>query len=343
MTSPRIAVVGAGLIGQRHAEHVSRQATLATLIDPLPAAKKTARDHGAPWHADFAAYLASDKPDGVILATPNHLHVEQGLQAVAAGVPTLIEKPIADESRGAAQLVEAAELAGVPLLVGHHRRHGARMARAKQMIDDGLLGDIIAVNAQFWLYKPNDYFEAEWRTKTGAGPVFINLIHDLDLMRHFCGEVVRVQAMESNRARGFEVEDTAALLMQFASGALGTISVSDTVVAPWSWEMTSAENPVYPHVETHAYTIGGTQGGLSIPDLRLWTHPNERSWWAQIESELIDAPDCDPIERQITHFIDVIAGAAPLVSGREGLRTLRLLEAIKRAAATGETQAVDST
>ena len=91
------------------------------------------------------------------------------------------------------------------------------------------------MNAQFWLYKPEDYFDVEWRRKPGAGPVFINLIHDLDLLRHFCGEVVRVQAMESRRARGFEVEDTAALLMEVANGALGAVTVSDTVVAPWSW------------------------------------------------------------------------------------------------------------
>jgi predicted dehydrogenase len=66
-----------------------------------------------------------------------------------------------------------------------------------------------------------------------------NLIHDLDLLRHLCGEVRQVQAITSNAIRGFANEDCAAVLLQFDNGALGSLTGSDAVAAPWSWELDS--------------------------------------------------------------------------------------------------------
>ncbi|NNJ69292.1 MAG: Gfo/Idh/MocA family oxidoreductase, partial [Boseongicola sp.] len=255
---PAIAVVGAGLIGQRHIDVVSRGARLAAIVDPDLNADALAARHGVERYPGLDAYLATARPDGVILATPNQMHVAQGLQCVRAGVPVLIEKPIANDVASASALVDESEAAGVPILVGHHRRHNPLVRAAKAVIEAGRLGDIVAATAEFWLYKPDDYFTPEWRRAPGAGPVFINLIHDIDLMRHFCGNVEYVQAMESRAVRGFEVEDTMAVLLRFANGALATVSVSDTISAPWSWEFTSGENPVYPNVTTSCYKIGGT-------------------------------------------------------------------------------------
>ncbi len=173
-------------------------------------------------------------PDGIIIATPNQLHVQNGLEVVAAGVPVIVEKPIADDVAGATALVEAAEKAGVPLLVGHHRRYNPLIRKAKEIVDSGRLGTILALAGQFWLMKPDDYFDIGWRREAGAGPVFLNLIHDIDLFRYLCGEIVSVQAHESNAVRGNAVEETAVILLRFASGALGTVNVLYSVVAPWS-------------------------------------------------------------------------------------------------------------
>jgi len=335
--TPRIAVVGAGLVGRRHVELVAQGATLAAVVDPDPAAGVLAEKHGVPWFDDLATCLARCSPDGAVIATPNQMHVEHGLVCIDAGVPVLVEKPIADTSEGAEKLVETAEAAGIPLLVGHHRRHNPLITEAKSVIDAGRLGTLVVINAQFWICKPDDYFEPSWRRSKGAGPVFINLIHDIDLLRYLCGEVVHVQARESRNTRGFEVEDSAVILLEFENGALGTVSVSDAVPAPWSWELSAAENPAYPHVETQCYTIGGTLGSLSIPDLQLWHYDGPRGWWEPIASDRIASEIADPLCRQLSHFVDVILGTTtPLVSGREGLRTLRLVEAIKSAAQTGQ-------
>ncbi len=339
----RIALVGAGLIGRRHAEAIAAVpgVLLSAVADPSEAGCEVAVAQGARHFDTLGDMIATDRPDGVILATPNHLHVEGALDCISAGLPVLVEKPLATDLAGAERIVAAAETAGVPVAVGHHRRHNPLIARAKAEIAEGRLGRITAVQGTTWFMKPDAYFEVEWRRRTGAGPVYLNLIHDIDLLRHLCGEVASVHAMESNAVRGHAVEDTAVILLRFDAGALGTLNVSDTVVAPWSWELTARENPAYPATGECCYWIGGTNGALALPNLGLWANPGKRSWWEPIsETKLLFDLD-DPLVRQVRQFAAVIRGdEAPLVPAREGLRNQRVIEAVKRSAATGETVAL---
>jgi predicted dehydrogenase len=225
----------------------------------------------------------------------------------------------------------------VPLLTGHHRRHNPMIERAKAEIDSGRLGQIVSVHGMFWLIKPDDYFDLAWRREKGAGPVFLNLIHDVDLLRYLCGDIVAVQAAQSNRLRGNAVEETAVIILHFTSGALGTVNLSDTIQSPWSWEFTAGENPAYSHTQETCYQIGGTRASLAIPQLDLWHHPSKASWWSPIQRERLSYEKEDPLGLQIANFCAVIrATAAPVVSGREGFKTLKVVDAIKRAAETGD-------
>ncbi|MBI3503531.1 MAG: Gfo/Idh/MocA family oxidoreductase [Proteobacteria bacterium] len=335
-----IAVVGAGLIGQRHAALVaaSADAALVAIVDPSTAAAVVAGRHGAPLFGSIGDMLAKLRPDGMIVATPNQMHVEHGLAAIAAGIPVLVEKPIADDLAGGLRFVEAAEKAGVPLAVGHHRRHNPKIAAAKAIVESGRLGRIVAVHASFWLAKPDGYFEAAWRRMPGGGPVLLNLIHDVDLLRHLCGDVEQVQALSSNAVRGNPVEESCVALLKFKSGALGTVTVSDAVAAPWSWELTAGENPAYPDTGEAAYQIGGTLGSLAVPTLDVWSYGGKPDWMTPIEMRRETAPALDPLALQIAQFCRVIRGTErPLVSGREGLRTLELVAAIQTAARDGAT------
>jgi predicted dehydrogenase len=333
----RIAVVGAGLIGRRHIDHVTREAELFAVVDPMPAAEAIAIRHSVPWFESLSALLASEPlPDGIVVATPNQLHAEHGRECVAAGIPVLIEKPIADDVADAELLVSEAEAAGVPILVGHHRRHNPLILKAKETIAAGRIGNLVAAHAMCWVYKPDSYFNVEWRRAAGAGPVLINLIHDIDLLRYLCGDVVAVQAMESNAARRHDVEDSASVILRFRNGAIGTATVSDAIVAPWSWELTASENPAYPRTGEACCWIGGTEGSLSIPDLGRWFQTAEQSWWEPIARESVVCERDDPLARQIRHFADVaLKRAEPLVSGREGLETLKVVLGIKEAAKRG--------
>jgi predicted dehydrogenase len=344
MTPTRLAVVGAGLIGCRHIQHIAAEptATLAAIIDPAPATQALAKHHNTTWFPSLAAMLATARPDGVILATPNQLHVAGGLECIEAGLPVLVEKPIADDLAAATRLVEAAEHAGIPLLVGHHRRHNPLIQAAKSAIDAGHLGRIVTVHATCWFFKPDDYFAPDWRRAPGAGPILVNLIHDIDLLRHLCGEITTVQAMQSNAIRGNPIEETAVILLRFANGALGTINLSDTTVAPWSWEFTSNENPAYTHTPENTYHIGGTQAALALPSLDLWRHDNHPDWWQPLRRHRLEAPALDPLALQIQNLCAVIRGqAAPVVPGREGLATLRVIHAIQRAAGLGQAVSVE--
>src|SRR3954471_10509730 len=290
---PRIAVAGAGLIGKRHVEEVAGGAysTLASIVDPGPAAPELAEEFSVPLYRSLAELFASDKPDGVILATPNRLHVDGGLECVAAGVPVIVEKPIGDTVEGATRLVEAAEAAGVPLLTGHHRNYSSIMARAREIVHSGVLGPIVAVVGTALFYKPDDYFDVGdgWRRQPGGGPILLNLIHEVNNLQSLVGDVVRVQATTSSATRGFPVEDTAAMVFTFASGALGTFLLSDTAASARSWEQTALEDLSYPsHPDEDAYHIAGTSGSLSVPTMRLKVFGGTRSWWEPFEASTME-------------------------------------------------------
>ncbi len=341
MTRPErttIAVMGVGQIGKRHAEHIvaTPEAELFGIIDPMPAGADVAEALAAPWFKNLADMLAYGRPDAVIVATPNQMHVEHGLACIAAGLPVLVEKPLADDLAGAERLVAAAEAGGVPLLTGHHRRHNPLVRQAKSWLDEGRIGTLIAIHGFCWFFKPDDYFDVGWRRMQGAGPVMLNLIHDIDLMRMFCGEVESVQALQSNAVRGHAVEESCAILLKFRNGVMGTINVSDTIVAPWSWELTSGENPAYAHLVEPCYMFGGTRGSLSVPDMRLISHVGAPGWFHPMQVEFAKPQPADPLRRQIEQLCRVVkAGEAPLVSGRDGLETLRVVLAVKQAAASG--------
>jgi predicted dehydrogenase len=333
----KFAVVGAGMIGRRHAAAIaaSARAEVAAIVEPHEAGAQVALDHGARWLHSLDDALAEGGIDGIFLATPNQVHGEGALSCVEAGVPVLIEKPICSDVGEARAVVAAAERKGIPIATGHHRRHNPLIAKAKSLIDEGRLGAIVSAHAMTWFMKPDDYFETEWRRRKGAGPVYLNLIHDVDLLQHFCGPVVSVHAMESNAVRGNEVEETAVIVLRFASGALATVNVSDTVVAPWSWELTARENPAYPATGQDCYWIAGTHGSLSLPNLLLWTNPARRSWWEPLSATSFPYDFADPLVRQADQFAAVVLdGAAPLVSGRDGLAALEVVEAIKQSAKT---------
>ena len=140
MSAPvRLTVMGAGLIGKRHIEHILArpEAVLSSIVDPTPAARELAVSLNVNWFPSFQDLLSEHRPDGVVVATPNQMHVANGMDCIAAGIPALIEKPLADDVVAAQVLVEASERAGVPLLTGHHRRHNPMIQRAKDEIDRG--------------------------------------------------------------------------------------------------------------------------------------------------------------------------------------------------------------
>ena len=254
-----------------------------------------------------------------MIATPNQLHVANGLSAVRAGVPMLLEKPVSGDVESAMELVNAAEAANVPILVGHHRRHSPLIQRAKEIVGSGRLGKITAVNGLCLFRKPKDYFEGKsgWRREPGGGVVLINLIHVIDDLRNICGDIIAIQAAESNAARGFAVEDTAAMILHFASGALGTLTISDAANAPWSWELTSGENKAYPYTDQFCYLVSGMEGSVTIPRLDFWRHQGD-GWWTPMNTERSIVPEQNPLTIANAPFLRSDPGRGDAGAGRPG-------------------------
>ena len=338
MRSVSLAVCGYGLVGQRHVSAALDvpQVNISAVVEPHPDNKAVAERNGLSIYNSLAALFEREAVDGVIIATPTRLHLDNARSALLRDCPILIEKPVATTAEEAEDIVALSRQRGTPVLVGHHRRHNPLIKKAQEIIASGQIGPVRAVNATCWFHKPDHYFDAApWRKEPGAGPISVNLAHDIDLIRHLCGEVVQVSAHATPSVRGFANEDVAAAVMTLDNSAIATISVSDSVVSPWSWELTSGEYPVYPKTDQSCYLIGGSAGALSVPDLRVWTHENgQRDWWTPIEGVVQEYTPSDPLVIQIAHFRDVIRGEAePLVSAEEGRRTLRVLEAIQKSAA----------
>ncbi|WP_409488407.1 Gfo/Idh/MocA family protein [Pseudomonas promysalinigenes] len=341
MNSPlRVALIGAGIMGRQHYQHLSQlpQARLCAVADPGPQAEAFAAQCGAAYYADHRKMLEHARPDAVIVANPNNLHVACALDCVEAGIPVLVEKPVGVHLDEVRSLVEASRKRNVPVLVGHHRRHNPLITKAREVIEQGKLGRLVNVTALWQLQKPDSYFETPWRREAGAGFLLTNLIHDLDLLRFLCGEVVQVQAFTRNDVRGFANEDSAAVLLQFANGALGSLTGSDAVAAPWSWELDSGESPVYPRQEGQpCYLLAGTEGAMSIPQLKRWHYAEAGSGW---HTPLLQSRESIPagqaLTLQLQHFIRVAQGReAPLIDAADGGRTLALVDAIREAAETG--------
>ncbi|WP_296219083.1 Gfo/Idh/MocA family protein [Pseudomonas sp. UBA2684] len=336
----RIALIGAGVMGRQHYHHLRTldDATLCAVCDPGLQAAEFAAACGVPYFTDHQQMLEQSKPEAVIVANPNSLHVSTALACIAAGVPVLLEKPVGVHLDEVRELVAASTASAVPVLVGHHRRHNPLIARAHELLSSGALGRLTSVTALWQVQKPDSYFDIPWRREAGAGMLLTNLIHDLDLLRHLCGEVRQVQAFTSNSVRGFANEDSAAVLLQFDNGALGSLTGSDAVAAPWSWELDSGENPIYPNqADQPCYLLAGTRGALSIPQLKRWHYAESGAGWHQPLLHVQETyPHEEALRRQLQHFLQVARGAvAPLVSAADAGRTLALIEAIRKAAESG--------
>ena len=343
----RLALFGAGGIGVRHLELAGQEpeCEIVAVADPLDAAAAVAERCRARFYRDYRELLARESLDGAIVATPNDRHAEVGIACAERRLPVLMEKPITDTLASGRALLDAVAAYGVPLAVGHHRRFDPAIGIARDAIEGGCIGQLAAVECLWAMRKHDAYYDADWRRyRPGGGLTLINLIHDVDLLRHLCGDVVRVYAEGGSRLRGHEVEDTVAVIMRFAGGAVGTLLASDAAPSPWGWELGTGENPLIPPTGRNCYRFLGTEGALALPRLELWRHDDgtQGSWHHAIRARTLTAGRRAALKDQLRHFCGVVRGDhEPRVSGEDGLRTLRTTLAIIEAIDEGTPIAVE--
>ena len=335
-----ISIVGTGLMGLQHIKAISKskKAKLHSIVDISKNASALSKRYKIPLYSNVKELLSSKNLDAVIVATPNQLHETHTVSFLKKKIPVLLEKPISDNINSAKKIIDSSKKNKTPLLIGYHRRHNSIVSKVKNIISSGKLGTIVSANVLCWLYKHKDYYKEKWRTSKGGGPLGINLVHDIDMICYLLGPIKFVQALTTNKTRRFTVEDTATVSLIFKSGTLCTLNISDTIVAPWSYELTAGENPAYPITNQSAYMIGGTKGSLQFPNLKNWFYKKERSWWNKILfSEDKNVKDDNTLINQINHFADVVAKKVkPKVNGNDGLVSLKIFAAITKSAKTGK-------
>jgi predicted dehydrogenase len=343
-TAPiRFLVSGPGLIGKKHCALIRASAScnLTAVVAPDSHDNRaTADEFGAAFYTSLDEALGNaddlaSEIDAVIISSPNAFHFDQALACIERKIPVLVEKPVTNALASARELARRATEANVPVLVGHHRTHSTLLAVADSFLRSEHFGRLVSVMGSAQFYKPAKYFvDGAWRTQVGGGPILINLIHEIGLMRHFCGEISSVVALASNSVRGFEVEDSVSISLRFAEGALGTFMLSDTAASSKSWEMTAGENPAYPHFpDEDCYHFAGTQGSLDFPSMNIRSYASEadRSWWLPFVSGRLAVERKDPLSAQLDHFIAVIRGQEePIVTAYHGYRNMLVIEAIAR-------------
>jgi predicted dehydrogenase len=339
MKTITIGVIGAGLIGRKHLAKLAGRADYQLVGIADVNADRVAADYpGTPVFADYRKLLDEARPDAVIIASPNQLHAEQGIACARRGIHILIEKPVTDTLESAASLIAEVRKAGIQSLVGHHRRHHQQVKTLKAALGEQRIGDVVGVSAMWATHKPAEYFEiAPWRSQAGGGPILINLIHEIDFLRFTIGEIVAVEAVASNRQRGFAVEDTAAALIEFDNGALGTFFISDSAASPWTSEQGLGEAPEFPFSGESSYRFLGRRGSIEFPALVQWSQAgNAQDWNKPIQAQRIHASSIDPYVAQLDHFRDIIGETTQsLQPVEDGARSLIATLAVAEAASGG--------
>jgi predicted dehydrogenase len=340
VTRIALGLIGAGLIGRKHISRISTHPDFDLVgIADVNVDAVRAQNPGLPVSADYRKMLDEARPQAVVIASPNQLHAEQGIECARRGIHILIEKPVTDTLANAAGLIAEVKKAGIQSLVGHHRRHHRQVRTLQSLLRDGRIGELVGVSGLWATYKPDDYFAvAPWRRQPGGGPVLINLIHEIDFLRLVVGEIVAVSAIASNRRRGFAVEDSAGALLEFETGAIGSFLLSDSAVSPWTTERGLGESPEFPFSGESNYRFVGSHGALEFPELVHWTQAaGAQNWNLPISAQRIHAPTIDPYVAQLDHFRDVIRGISPsLQPVEDGARTLLATLAVSEAAASGQ-------
>ena len=335
----RIGLIGAGSIGTRHIKAIDEVShiELVAVADPSPAAAALGESRGIRVFSDAESMLSKTDVEAVIIATPTERHYADVMTALKHRKTILVEKPIAATMEEADAMTRYAAAQGCQVLVGHQRRYYPCAKMARDIIQSGRIGRLMAVSGQWTTRKDDDYYAPAWRRDPKAGPILTNLIHEIDILRFICGDISSVSAEMAHHDQNFEKEDAVAISLKFVNQAVGSFLLSDRTPSPWTWEMALGESVKFPKTGMNAIRFLGTEGALEFPKLVLWRHAERNgNWHDEIGPEVIDAPFIDAYVAQCEHLCAVTRGLeTPVVDALNGSRSLEATLAAARAATVG--------
>lgn len=310
----RVSVVGAGLMGRFHARVVSEhpEAELVDVVDASPEAEGVAWDRRARWLRDLEELLAGPLPDAAIVSVPTSEHGTVALRLLQAGVPVLVEKPIASTADEARTLIDAARTAGVALAVGHVERFNPAVRALHERLRRDELGRVFQIHARRLSPFPS---------RIGDTGVAHDLAtHDLDVMCLLAGTPVRI-ASETDRKAHRTREDLLAAILRFDSGVIGLLEVNWLTPTKVRQLTVTGERGMFvvDYLEQHLTLYENAQATERWPQLDVFDGVTEGN------VTRFAIPREEPLRAQLTAFVRAVKGEAPVaVGGDEGLRVLEL-------------------
>lgn len=332
----RAVLAGTGGIGDAHvraveATHGRVKLVGAMDIDAHRVAEFANRNRIPATFPDYAAMLRGTKPDIVLIATPPDLHTPMSIAAMEAGAWVLCEKPFCG-SLAELDTIEAAERrTGNYTACVVQMRFASSTAHLKDLAAGGLLGKpLVAVCNTLW-YRDAAYYAAPWRStwaKALGGSTMCLGIHAMDHLLHILGDWSDVRAIARTVDRQIEVEDISMAIVTFANGVHA--SIINSALSPRQETYIRLDYQKATVELTHLYSYARDNWKLTLAPgahdeglLQAWQSP---------------PPDVGSTHgAQLNAFVaNMDAGTRPLTSGPEARRTLELLSAIYKSAATGE-------
>jgi predicted dehydrogenase len=316
----KIGLIGAGNISATHGRAVEQipDARVSAVYSPTFAnAEQLAAAHGAAPYDSLERFFEGERLDAVIVGTPSGLHAEHGIAASRRGVHVLVEKPIDVTTAAADTLIAETARAGVTLGVIFQDRLKPAMRELKTLVDEGALGRVLLARADVPWWRPPEYYrESRWRgthALDGGGVLINQAIHTIDLLVWLCGSPKRVFGRTATRCHAIEVEDTAGAIVEFESGAIATI------------EATTCARPGWPR----QLTITGSDGSAMVHGDQLVAAALPVAGAKLENSASPVVSDASAHRDVIVDFISACrTGTAPCCSGRDGRRSLAVVEAI---------------
>lgn len=330
MSKIRFAIVGAGAIAPIHFQairNVKNAQVVAIYGRSVDKVEEAAAKFSVDGYTDYEAMLSRKDIDAVTICTPSGLHAKLGIQAAQAGKHVIVEKPIDISLEKADALIQTCRQAGVRLGVIFQRRFSPGAQELKKILSDGKLGRLLFGGCYLKLYRSQQYYDsADWRgtwQMDGGGVLMNQGIHYIDLLQYFMGSVAEITANCSTLGHAIEVEDTAAAVLQFASGAMGVIE--GTTCA-------------YPGLVSRI-DIYGTEGTAILENevlTKVYLTSGEEYHAKAFAKEQGVNVDNSMFTLQYQDFADALqAGREPSVNGEEGRKALEVILGVYMAAFTG--------
>lgn len=344
----RTAILGPGKVADTHARALLKLSTLVAVCGRDASKAQTfAERYAIHPYTDLAEMLHAERLDAVVICTPHPQHAENALVALNAGVPVLVEKPMAINLADCDRMIEAAAKNHVALGVVSQRRWYEPVQRVKAAIEAGKIGAPILGLVQVLGWRSAEYFAMDaWRGTwegEGGGVLVNQAVHQLDLFQWFMGPIVEVYGAWANfNHPTIEVEDTAVAVLRFQNGALGNIVLSN-----------SQKPGLYAKIHVHGtsgasvgvQTEGGSVFIAGIPMQvdpavnDIWTVPKEEQFLDEWTRQ--DRARGDIVEivshyhyLQIRDFLQAVQEhREPSVNGVEGRKSVELFTAIYRSQA----------